>query len=291
MTYTFGCSFTKWFWPTWADWLQYHTNDKVINLGWIGVANETIYWELLSRRTQITSDDTVYIMLTGNNRTCTWADNEWIDKNDYRGFYPRVDGKLECSDNKWQGLYRTPHDPSLTEMIISNFNLILQMQYILENIGCKYTMMFWQNPWHDTRPITSPVWKTTWNNITALTNKSINNAKEIIKITAINNMLDSINWNRFVGLSNFKVNDFNSYTGLWEYNLQNLKKNLNYTHNSDPHPDTVTQYEFLTEVILKTKGTQYNYAITKALELKNCDVSYDYSFLIPDKLEKNIYIV
>jgi len=290
MTYTFGCSFTKWFWPTWADWLQYHSNDAVVNLGWIGIANETIYWELLSRSKQITKEDTVYVMFTGNNRTCAWVDSEWINKNDCKGFYPRQDGKLECSNNKWQGLYRTPTEPSLTEMIISNFNLILQIQVVLEKIGCNYTMMFWQNPWHDTRPITSPVWRATWNNVSSLTSKSINNAKEITKITAVNNLLSSINWKKFVGLTNFKINNFNSYTGLWEYNLKNLKKNLDYIHISDSHPNTVIHYGFLTDVILRTNNTYYDYAIKKALELKTCNVEFEYSFLIPDNLEKEIYI-
>lgn len=291
MTYTFGCSFTKWFWPTWADWLQYHTNDQVINLGWIGIANETIYWELMARSSKIKKNDTVFIMLTGNNRTCAWLDEDWINTTDCKGFFPRQDGKLECSDNKWQGLYRTPNEPSLTEMIISNFNLILQMQNVLDKIGCTYTMMFWQNPWHDTRPITTPVWKSTWNNVSKLTNKNIKNAKEISNIPAVKNMLNMINWESFCGLTNFSIDNFNSYTGLWEYNLKHLKQNLKYTHKSDPHPDTVTHYKFLTEVILNVNATYLELAVDNAEQLNSCDVSYEYSFLIPDNLDEKIHTI
>lgn len=289
MTYTFGCSFTKWFWPTWADWLQRYTNDQVVNLGWPGSSNETIYWELLSRSETILKDDNVYIMLTGNNRTCTWYDKEWISKHDCKGFFPRGDGKLECSSNKWQGLYRTTSEPSLTQMIVSNFNLILQIQNLLDNIGCNYTMMFWQNPWYDIRPITEPKWRATWTNATKLSNADIKVATGIKSIPAITNLINSINWNNFVGLSNFNIDNFNSYTGLWEYHLVNLKRDLDYAHISDQHPNTLTHHEFLADVVLNTAKLHSSDAKEKAIALRECNVSFEYSFLIPDNLEKSIY--
>jgi hypothetical protein len=291
MVYAFGCSFTKWFWPTWADWLQKYTNEQVINLGWPGIANETIYWELFARKEYISSKDTVYIMLTGNNRTCTWYDDDWITKNDCKGFFPRQDGKLECSDKQWHGLYRTTTDPSITQMVISNFNIVYQIQNILKDIGCKYTMMFWQNPWHDTRPSTIPEFKLAWPTLTNLSKDDIKRAHTITKLRPVNALLSNIDWSKFKGMNNFDIHDYNSYSGLWEYNLENIKQNLSLLHTVDPHPNSYIQHQFLTDTILEVDSVYSETARNIASELKNCDVSYEYSFLIPNSLEETIYYV
>lgn len=280
MIYTLGCSFTKWIWPTWADWLSEYSDEDVTNLGWPGLSNETIYYELLSRH--ITKDDTVYIMLTGSNRTCNWYDNEWIDKNDCRGFFPRADGKLECSSEAWRGLYRTHPDKetSLTHMIINNFNLIMQMQLLLNDIGCKYSMMFWQNPWYDVRPVVKPdQWQATWQDADTI----IADASKIAILPAVDRILNTINWNKFIGLTDHSTDNFESYTGLWEYSIKNLMQYVDYWHVSDDHPNALIHHDFACDMfsidpVLKEKAKQVS------LAYQNCNVDYEYSSLIPDNL-------
>mgnify|MGYP003624740951 FL=1 len=42
MIYTYGCSFTKWRWSTWSDWLEKYTEQTVTNFAWPGNFNQLI---------------------------------------------------------------------------------------------------------------------------------------------------------------------------------------------------------------------------------------------------------
>ena len=284
MIYTLGCSFTKWYWPTWADWLQEYQG-PVTNLAWPGASNKTIYWELLNRSDSIIPQDQVYVMLTGNNRASMWYDQEWINHKDVQGFFPRQDGKLEFSVTKWQGLYRLhpDYDVSLTEMIIENFNLIFQIQNLLEKIGCDYKLVFWQNPWFDIRPVVKPAWQAIWNSKQILSSVELKNAYAILEIPAVRKMLGLINWDRFY-LKPRDIFDPRDYSGMWEYKNKKLQDpaHMEYVH-TDPHPDSLLQHDFLTEVMLgRVDQTIRNRAKKCALDSLMHDVQISRPSLIPD---------
>jgi len=292
MIYTFGCSFTKWFWPTWADWLKKYSNDKVVNLGWPGLSNQTMYYELLNRMNKIKKKDHVYVMFTGSNRISQWFDPQFILRNQAKNFFPRSDGKLECSDSPWIGMYRNfnTHSTSYTHQVITTFNTIFQMQNILDKIGCGYTFMFWLNPWADTRPRVEPEFTTTWQNTRKIKSNNLRNARQVMNLPVVQKILQEIKWKKFVGLEDLDINDVNTYTGLWEFNLKNIKQNISVVHDSDLHPDTYTQYQFYSQYISrKTNAKQNATAYALAEKLKKCSVKYDYSFLIPDNYENQIY--
>lgn len=67
MIYTFGCSATKWHWPTWADWLWAYGHD-VTNLAGKGYCHNFINWTLLDIASTITPNDHVVIMWPNNHR-------------------------------------------------------------------------------------------------------------------------------------------------------------------------------------------------------------------------------
>ena len=253
MIYTLGCSFTKWRWHTWSDWLAEYTNEPVVNLAWPGLSNEVIYWELLNRVNTIDSLDTVYIMLTGNNRVSQWYDREWIDKKDCQGFFPDQLGQLEFGVDPWRGMYRLhpDYDVSLTHMIIDNFKIIYQIQNLLDSIGCNYRFVFWQNPWYDTRPKHKPIWQAIWPSKQGLDKQEIATAESILKINAVKNLITGIDWSKFF-LPPGNMLDPTTYQGMWEFKNQLQLKDpayLKYAH-VDPHPDTVIQHDFLTDVVL-----------------------------------------
>ena len=251
MIYTLGCSFTKWFWPTWADYLQQYRG-PVTNLAWPGLSNEVMYWALMDMADTLTRDDEVYIMLSGNNRVSQWYDKEWIDTKDVQGFFPRQDGKLELSHQPWRGMYRLhpDFDVSLTHMIVDNFNIIFNIQQLLQGIGCKYRMVFWQNPWYDVRPNTKGTWSLTWPAKSLLSKKEFETAADILKIKSVRNLINKIDWSNFAAPPS-DIYDPGTYSGFWEYKLEKQKsiENLKYAHESDPHPDSVLQHDFLVEVI------------------------------------------
>lgn len=294
MIYALGCSFTKWFWPTWADYLQEYKG-PVTNLAWPGLSNEVMYWELLARADTLTPTDEVYIMLSGNNRVSQWYDKEWIDTKDVQGFFPRQDGKLELSDQAWRGMYRLhpAFDVSLTHMIVDNFNVIFNMQQLLASIGCKYKMVFWQNPWYDVRPNTKGIWTPSWPTKSLMTKKEIASASQILQIKAVRNLIERIDWEKFCGAPTDRLNP-ETYSGFWEYKIEKQKsaKFMRYAHDTDPHPDSVLQHDFLVEVICQIES---NDVIRKnaekiALASQSCSVEMGRPRLIPDSFLEQVSI-
>ena len=67
--YTFGCSFTQYFWPTWADILGQEF-DYYENWGKLGGGNQFIFNSIIecSLRNKLTPNDTVAIMWTNVTR-------------------------------------------------------------------------------------------------------------------------------------------------------------------------------------------------------------------------------
>ena len=290
MIYTLGCSFTKWFWPTWSDWLQEYKG-PVTNLAWPGLSNEVMYWELLNKTTEINPSDEVYIMLSGNNRVSQWYDKEWIDTKDVQGFFPRQDGKLEFGNN-WRGMYRLhpEFDVSLTHMIVDNFNIIYQMQLLLNSIGCKYKMVFWQNPWFDVRPNTKGSWSSTWGAKDKLSNAELKIAEEILGMAPVKNLISRIDWSKFCLPPTDKFSP-RTYSGMWEYKLdkQTHAEYMQYVHD-DPHPDALLQHDFLVDVILDIDRDEVIRVKAKKIALSKLaePVELLRSRLIPDDLSDKL---
>jgi len=67
--FTFGCSFTRWKWPTWNDYIGLNF-DEYYSLGCGGADNKHILYKLLQadRKYKFTSDDCVMVMFTSFNR-------------------------------------------------------------------------------------------------------------------------------------------------------------------------------------------------------------------------------
>jgi hypothetical protein len=76
--FTFGCSFTEYYWPTWADILG-RDFDHFENWGKLGGGNQFIFNSLMecSARNQLTTDDTVIIMWTNVAREDRYIKNQW----------------------------------------------------------------------------------------------------------------------------------------------------------------------------------------------------------------------
>ena len=252
MIYTFGDSFTKYYWPTWSDWLQEYSNQPVINLGHPGFANELFYYKILEISDNIQPSDQVYIMWTGSNRVCEWYDNNFVNEKDWAGFFPDTQGSLWFTENKkYQGFYKSHPDslPSLTDMIIRNFDIILKTQLLLDSIGCEYHMMFWQNPWLDTREIFLPTYSTTWNQKERITKNEIELAQAILEIKPLRSILKLIKWNKFVNPPN-SLDDPSTYNGIYEFVIDN-KELVLYSGLNDKHPNSLAQHDWTVKYLLK----------------------------------------
>ena len=66
---TAGCSFTKYKWPTWANFISwFEPEHRIINLGAAGSSNETIQRSLYTGINKSKSVDKAFVMWSGTNR-------------------------------------------------------------------------------------------------------------------------------------------------------------------------------------------------------------------------------
>lgn len=259
MIYTFGCSVTKWYWPTWADWLSVYKG-PVTNLAFKGYGNDNIYWTLFETLPKIKKDDHVIIMWTQGHRLNFWYDRPWIDEQDVLGFFPNEDGNLwHTQDVPYVGLYRThpEYQPSLTHMIINKLQTVYNTQLLLDTHGCQYTMLFVHNPFLDCRPKYSPKFQIVWNKKQIISDAELETAYNAIKLNPIRLLIDKINWNKFASRPE-DPHKPESYTGMWEY-FFNKKEYLMYSHDYDPHPVCLTNHDFALEKILGWDHTSAPY--------------------------------
>jgi hypothetical protein len=139
--FTFGCSFTKYNWPTWADVFglefEHSENWGVAGIGNVGIAQRVA--ECHSKNT-FTRDDIIIIQWSSHIR------------NDYHRFRSPPTGRdsqigwktkgsifnyinQEIYDKKWQ--YHFFDEKSY---IMYTLNSIFQTQQLLETVGCRYLM-------------------------------------------------------------------------------------------------------------------------------------------------------
>ena len=124
--FAFGCSFTGYKWPTWADILgcEYSYYE---NWGRSGAGNQYIFNCLIEAATHISKDDHVYIMWSTVVREDRWRDGKW-----------HTVGNIYNQDTYDDG-YVKYVDP--TGNFIRDCYLIRAARLLLESIGCKYTFM------------------------------------------------------------------------------------------------------------------------------------------------------
>jgi len=77
--FTFGCSFTNYHWPTWADILG-REFEYYENWGQPGGGNTFIFYSLIEclRKNQIQNSDTIIVMWSSIARLDYYADRKWI---------------------------------------------------------------------------------------------------------------------------------------------------------------------------------------------------------------------
>lgn len=125
--FTFGCSFTNFFWPTWADILG-REFDVFENWALNGGGNCFILHSLTecNHRNQLGADDTVIVMWSSIDRSDRWVQGRWrLEGGVYNG-QPEFD----------QNFLRNFADP--TGFLIRDLSVISAARNMLEHIGCTW---------------------------------------------------------------------------------------------------------------------------------------------------------
>lgn len=106
--FTFGCSFTSYIYPTWADFLG-ENFDEYYNCGIGGASNDNIFGRFIEANTlfNFSENDYVVVMLTSVDRFSFFSDNKWKRVMDYDNDHDLFKIYLnEIYSSSW-GLYRT----------------------------------------------------------------------------------------------------------------------------------------------------------------------------------------
>ena len=80
--FAFGCSFTRWAWPTWADIIGISYPEQFYNYGQPGAGNMYIFNAIMEadQMHHFTKDDLIIVQWTSVSREDRYADNEWQAK-------------------------------------------------------------------------------------------------------------------------------------------------------------------------------------------------------------------
>lgn len=100
--FIFGCSFTQYAWPTWADILKWDSLIPVFNYGLSGMGNVGISHKILEAdlKHQFTEEDSIYILWTTWHREDRVIDGEWKRfGNVYNNPYYKKDFYKYCCDS------------------------------------------------------------------------------------------------------------------------------------------------------------------------------------------------
>lgn len=130
--FTFGCSFTKYKWPTWADIIG--TNFPIhYNYGELGAGNYYISLKLyeIHLANKITSNDVVIIMLSSSNRF---------------DFYDSNIKKFNCNGNVYNsenvlGEHFVNNIWNVEHSIYNTWFMVKTIKTLLDSIGCKYKII------------------------------------------------------------------------------------------------------------------------------------------------------
>jgi hypothetical protein len=130
--FTFGCSFTSYKWPTWAD-IVGRDHAAFENWGSCGVGNQYIYHALIEAivRRDIDANDTVMIMWTNFSRWDYYHEKQWKTVRFWR----------EHNKESWnasEDLLDVMLD--IRGFYVRDLALIYSAQSLLEKIGCSYEM-------------------------------------------------------------------------------------------------------------------------------------------------------
>jgi hypothetical protein len=123
--FAFGCSFTRYWWPTWADLIAQEIAESY-NYGKCGAGNHYIFSNVVyaNQKFQFNKDDLVIVMWTNALREDRYIENSWITPGNIytQGFYDEC--FLQYVDERG--------------FLIRDLGYISAVNAILKNSGCDY---------------------------------------------------------------------------------------------------------------------------------------------------------
>jgi len=141
--FAFGCSFTRWAFPTWADYLAVGLNSKeYYNYAKEGASNQYILYMLgeALENQKITENDYVAVMFTTHARYSFYKpDSGWITNGDVLNGYPRGDECHPLYQEKYK--YLDEHFWSPEFGLQQSWHSAFIVKKLLETLNIKHTLL------------------------------------------------------------------------------------------------------------------------------------------------------
>jgi len=153
---TFGCSFTSYHWPTYADYIGLHF-DSHFNYANTGSGNKRIFNLVTRHLGSITKDDFVIIQWSGIERDDKILPETHDLKNTYtKERFNSTEWYSNGSVYELNGLFNENYKKnyfSLVEQYEMLISYSWSLKFALDHIGCRYKFIFMLNPFirHDTQ--------------------------------------------------------------------------------------------------------------------------------------------
>jgi hypothetical protein len=282
--FTFGCSFTSYDWPTWADIIikdKQQDYSKCENWGKSGASNYYIFNAVIECNivNQLTKDDTVIIMWTTLERDSYYYEKQWI-----------TPGAIQLNEH-----YSKDYIEKFTDhrgFMIKNYSMMYAIDQILEKIGCTYyflsmvnltesdTRFFKKNNQdrdliksYDTllkkiRPSAHEIiFNSDWNNVPKI---KTNNYKRLM------NSYESVAGTDWPNFEDYLNNNFNNVKHNIVSEIKILEKKFNWDQlktdfymKRDHHPFPAEQLKYIDKVLpeikVSTKTREWAMEIDKKL--------------------------
>ena len=215
-----GCSLTNYKWKCWPDYLKWFVDTDVYNYGISGNANETIARSVVETALRLKPSH-IYIMWTGPDRyEIVRNDKEESQvvktKQTHRIYDKHFQWHIWAGghwDEKLDRLYKNEFNDSRQNQV-RNIERVLYVQNFLSSLGIDYTMMQMNQ---------YSIQHDSW-------------------CDAYSRLYDQVDWSKWVWYDRKK--------GLLEYQLELFPE---YVYEGDWHPAPFVHYEWLRNIVLKTK--------------------------------------
>ena len=242
---TFGCSFTDFSWPTWADWMG-TSYPEYYNFGSGGSGNKFIFHKFMEALNNglITKDTDVVIQWT----SCLRYDLIPRGQKQYKGL-----GSVIHSGNystEFTSKYFNPY-----QQIIELVNYVKAIRLILDIKRINYTMFFMLNPWDGT--LLGEPWNSGDHPFSKHELKKINRAQEQLKKALDGVFIDQ-------SLSMYQVEHQNDSYFCW--------KGEDIPLDVEGHPAPITHYNYFIHKILPFFADLQSYVPDNTNKLREWEV-------------------
>ena len=221
---TAGCSFTRYKWPTWSNYVEwFEPGYHVVNVGASGSSNETIMRSVYNAVNKWKNVEKVYVMWSEPNRYEVLHDKlDPTVKKDESVTYSRWDKDFEWNTFYGGHYYKDKHEyyvrhfQNERQNNIRTLERILFTQMFLENNNIEYKMMCYKS-------------------IIVVHNRDqMTNGQRAL--------YDRINWKQFIF--------HNEFDGLNEFAEQQWPEQFN--KPTDEHPLPLAHYHWVKDVMYKS---------------------------------------